>query len=224
MADQPSFKEVLKNVEHCCRLSHRHRGWNKKLGNFFDRWLNNETGAGLWEKIADDVAPRLDRRACFDLIARSAVSALADGYGAKRLNPVDLRRLSTRLSNLSKCAQSLANYHRQKLEDYEKDRDRTLMELYQEEAKDLHQGSDELLLKSMSHELIRRQKGGKKFTQEHLAFMRSLAKSMQWHFGKPYREAVAEITNRAYSNLNVGAEDISAACKGAKLKNCQITR
>jgi hypothetical protein len=183
-------------------------GFDIMLRTFLERWSNNRADNKLWKKIATEAAKGgISRETSFNRIIDSAVIALVMGAAAS-ISPKDLRAQVAQYQHLARCAQSLADYHL-KL-GVLSDRDQELSRWYEEQARYFRSGLDEDL------DNIRfspRQSRGRKFTQEHIAFMRSLVTDLRSNFGRPFFEAVAAIANIAYQRKDIMAADVREACR-----------
>jgi hypothetical protein len=175
------------------------------------------------------------RHSYYRIAAIAAQAILFDGDDSPSMSPDALRERSEYLLGLAESAAALADYYRAALrEDSEYLTDNTppafrvfsgreaqrlidaesrlrsdevpanekLARLYSEEEKRFRLQSDDMLevLQNVS-----RQRRGKKFSREHLTFMRSLAGGMRREFGSPYYEACAALTNLAYPRMKVVA-------------------
>jgi hypothetical protein len=229
-ADSPSFKEVLKSViadGYDGLLLNDEAGfagydrWNNKLRCFFERWLNNQDDSELWEKIAAGAEKHgMAREICFYRIATSAAWALlaGDPANAENFSPEALRSWRNDFLELARCAQTLADHYRKRgfypgAEE--------AAQWHEQEAKNFRQSAEETASRIPAERPGRYQSHGRKFTREHIAFMRELAASMRRDSGKPYHEAVAAIANIAYPVIRtpdgrrvvVAAEDVHEVCR-----------
>jgi hypothetical protein len=119
-------------------------------------------------------------------------------------SPQALRSEREKLLKLAQSAETLPNYYREG----ESEDDKTAALRYEQEAKRFR-----LRLADMEPPRSGRyQSRGRKFTREQLSFMQSLARNLQGHFGKPYREAVGVITNIAYPQVRATSDDVRKAC------------
>ena len=173
------------------------------LRTFLERWSNNRADNKLWEKIATEAAKGgISRETSFNRIINSAVRAHQVGERAS-ISPKDVRAQVGQYQHLARCAQSLADYHL-------KMGHQAASRYYEEQARYFRSLSDEAL------DGIRfspRQSRGRKFTQEHIAFMRSLVTDLRRDFGRPFFEAVAAIANIAYRRKDIMAADVREACR-----------
>jgi hypothetical protein len=174
-----------------------------RLRTFLERWSNNRADNKLWEKIATEAAKSgISRETSFNRIVNSAVRALNVGNDAS-ISPKDVRAQVGQYQHLARCAQSLADYHL-------KMGHQAASRYYEEQARYFRSLSDVAL------DGIRfspRQSRGRKFTQEHIAFMRSLVTDLRRDFGRPFFEAVAAIANVAYRRKDIMAADVREACR-----------
>src|SRR6516162_8661470 len=117
MSKHPSFNDAVKDViadGYLLSENPGHARWNKKLREFFERWLDNEGDKKLWDAIANEAAKDgISRKACFSWIARSAAEALfeSDPANVNNITAKDLRLQSDRFLHLAQCAQSLADHY-----------------------------------------------------------------------------------------------------------------
>lgn len=224
MSNRPiSFKEAIKKAiavdNYFGLLSEQagHERWNKKLRNFFDRWLNSDIDRKLWDNIANNAAKLgHSRNACFYDIGYSAAAALFEGDPANPNNfsPKALRSRSDQYQKLARFARSLANHYRgraRSLGSVDGKFDHEKAEWMDNEAKQLKLMSEHDL---ESIRWTQRQGRGRKFTREHISFLRSLVTGMHRQFGKPYYEACVAIACTAYPQLTLTAEDVRSACRG----------
>jgi hypothetical protein len=223
VSNSPSFNDVLKTVMASgfdgalMDKDTRHDRWNKSLRDFFKRWLDNQTDGELWEVIASDVEKDgLSRETCFYRIASSAIWARFDGYPANAKN-VSLKQLKlwrNKLLELARYSQSLADHHRNQLRFGPDQRTEDAARFYEHEAENFRLSVQKTGAEIEAPRPDRYQSHGRKFTHEHLSFMRSLVTSMRSNFGKPHYEAAAAITNIAYQREDViTAEDVRTACR-----------
>jgi hypothetical protein len=179
------------------------------LRTFLERWSNNRADNKLWEKIATEAAKGgISRETSFNRIIDSAVTALLVGDAADSISPKDLRAQVKQYQHLARCAQSLADYHLKM--GVLSHRDQELSRWYEEQVRYFRSASDEAL------DDIRfspRQSRGRKFTQEHIGFMRSLVTDLRRDFGRPFFEAAAAIANIAYRRKDIMAADVREACR-----------
>jgi hypothetical protein len=216
MSKHPSFNDVVKDViagGYLLSENPGHARWNKKLREFFERWLDNEDDKELWDTIAAEAErDGISRWLCFDCIARSAAAALfeSDPANANNFTAKDLRLQSDQFRHLAQCAQSLADHYGKCGETFGQ-----VTQWYEKEAQRFRCWSDERL-EDASSSTAGRQSHGRKFSREHLLFMRSLVTQMRRNFGQSYYEAVEAIANIAYPRNNdpITREDVRTACKG----------
>jgi hypothetical protein len=220
MSKHPSFNEVLKKVmaDGGFGLLLDEPGfarWNKKLRDFVERWLANRDDSKLWEGIADNAEKDgLSRETSYYRIAVSSLQASCAGDPAnvENFSPKALRSQSERFLTLAECAQLMAQHYRGRLRVFGQSdqRSEARAQFYEEEAREFRQASAEALEWAS---MTRRQSGGVRFTGEQIAFIRSLVENLRRHFGKPYHEAAAAITNIAYPEETVTADEIRTVCR-----------
>ena len=224
MSIHPSFNEVLKKF-----IADGYNGlllddepgyarWNKKLREFGERWLNNRDDSELWGGIADNAEKDgLSRETSFYRIAGSSFQALFEGDPAnvENFSPKALRLQRDKLLDLARCTQSLADYYRKRVKIFGYAQAADAAQWYEHEAESFRRSAAD---REANISLVRRgrhQSRGRRFTREHLLFMRSLSGGMCRNFGNPYRKAVAAITNIAHPEAGaIVDEEVRAACKG----------
>jgi hypothetical protein len=215
MPKHPSFNDAVKDViadGYLLSENPGHARWNKKLREFFERWLDNEGDKKLWDAIANEAAKDgISRNTCFSWIARSAAEALfeSDPANVNNFAAKDLRVQSDRFLHLAQCAQSLADHYSKRGEMFGQ-----VAQWYETEAQNFRRASDEKL-EQISWTTAGRQSHGRKFNREHLLFMRSLVTIMRRRFGQSHYEAVEAIANIAYPREDnpITREDVRTACK-----------
>jgi len=117
MSKHPSFNDAVKDViadGYLLGENPAHARWNKKLREFFERWLDSRDDRELWDTIAAEAErDGISRKTCFWLIARSAAEALfeSDPANTNNVSAKDLRLQSDRFLHLAQCAQSLADHY-----------------------------------------------------------------------------------------------------------------
>jgi hypothetical protein len=218
MSKHPSLNDVVKDLiaaGYYGLLSEDpgHARWNKKVREFFKRWLDNEDDKELWDTIAAEAErDGISRQTCFRCITTSAAGALfeSDPANANNFTAKDLRLQSGQFLHLAQCAQALADHYGKCGEIFGQ-----VAQWYEKEAQKFRWASDERL-EQISGSTAGRQSHGTKFNREHLLFMRCLVTRMRRHFGQSYYEAVEAIANIAYprSNDPITREDVRTACKG----------
>ena len=216
MSKHPSFNDAVKDViadGYLLSENPGHARWNKKLREFFERWSDSQDDRELWDTIAAEAErDGISRKTCFWLIARSTAEALfeSDPANTNNVSAKDLRLQSDRFLHLAQCAQSLADHYGKCGEIFGQ-----VAQWYEKEAHNFRRASDECM-KQISRTTAGRQSHGRKFSREHLLFMRFLVTHMREHFGQSYYEAVEEIANIAYSRQDnpITREDVRTACKG----------
>src|SRR6516164_3567233 len=216
MSKHPSFNDAVKDViadGYLLSENPGHARWNKKLREFFERWSDSQDDRELWDTIAAEAErDGISRKTCFWLIARSAAEALfeSDPANTNNVSAKDLRLQSDRFLHLAQCAQALADHYGKCGEIFGQ-----VAQWYEKEAQKFRWASDERL-EQISSSTAGRQSHGRKFSREHLLFMRCLVTSMRRHFGQSYYEAVETIANIAYPRNNdpITREDVRTACKG----------
>jgi hypothetical protein len=216
MSKHPSFNDVVKDViadGYLLSENPGHARWNKKLREFFERWSDSQDDRELWDTIAAEAErDGISRKTCFSWIANSAAEALfeSDPANARNFTAKDLRLRSDRSQHLAQCAQSLADYYSKRGEIFGQ-----VAQWYEKEAQNFRRAADEDL-EQISWTTAGRQSRGRKFSREHLLFMRSLVTIMRRRFGQSHYEAVEAIANIAYPRNNdpITREDVRTACKG----------
>jgi hypothetical protein len=236
MANEPSFKEVLRQYVAGRGDGQQRSGKRDPIRKFFDRWLNSQTGHALWEKVAADAAKRgIPRRLCLYWIIESAdreLSALeisshwdakAKKYGLFDSSPKADRLRKEKFLKLAHCAETLANHYREWFRLWEGDGDNAYCKAaarwHDEEAQHFRQWAAGVKPLFPNHPQRRYQSRGKKFTRKQLLFMQRLEKRLQRYLGKPQRDAVhhaavAAITNVVYPQTCATADDVRAAMRG----------